>query len=201
MKQIKIENKEDVKKRLDVFLVNYFDNEYPRARISSAIENKIFFINNVSQKTSYKLKLNDIISYDEEELNSFLNPNLTLKPWDFKLDILYEDDDLIVLNKPKEMLCHPTKFENNNTLSNALLYHTKGNLSNIAGEDRLGIVHRLDKNTSGLMLSAKTNFAHENLAKQIKEKSAIRKYLAIALVNFNSSSMRIVFMLCYFMLC
>lgn len=185
MIQIKIDENNS-KKRLDIFLVEHFENKYPRAKLANAIEKKYFLINQNIQKASYKLKLNDIVSFDEIELDDFLNPDLTLKPWEYKLDILYEDDDLIVLNKPKEMLCHPTKFERDNTLSNALLYHTKGNLSNLAGEDRLGIVHRLDKNTSGLMLAAKNNKAHENLSKQIKEKTATRKYLAIALVEFNN---------------
>ena len=183
MNKIKIEEK-NTKQRLDTFLVGYFENKYSRSQIVSAIEKEYFLINEKNQKASYKLRLNDEILYDENKLNDFLNPDLSLKPWEHKLDILFEDDDLIVLNKPKEMLCHPTKFEREYTLSNALLYHTKGVLSDVGGFDRLGIVHRLDKNTSGLMLAAKTNFAHENLSKQIKEKSAIRKYLAISLVNF-----------------
>ena len=185
MKQIKIDEN-NFKKRLDVFLVEHFENKYPRAKLTNAIEKEYFLINKKAQKASYKLKLNDLISWDEIILDEFLNPDLTLKPWEYKLDILFEDDDLIVLNKPKEMLCHPTKFERDYTLSNALLFHTKGKLSNLAGDDRLGIVHRLDKNTSGLMLAAKNNEAHENLSKQIKEKTAIRKYLAIALVEFNN---------------
>lgn len=183
MNKFKIDEN-NIKQRLDAFLVNYFENKYSRSQITNAIEKEYFLINGKTQKASYKLKLNDEISYDETKLDIFLNPDLTLKPWEFKLDILFEDDDLIVLNKPKEMLCHPTKFEREHTLSNALLYHTNGKLSSVAGVDRLGILHRLDKNTSGLMLAAKTNFAHENLAEQIKEKTAIRKYLAIALVNF-----------------
>lgn len=183
MKKINPEEK-NIKQRLDVFLVNCFENEYPRSLIVRAIEKGFFKINNEIQKPSYKLKLNDEITYEQDKLNSFLNPDLSLKPWEFKLDILFEDDDLIVLNKPKEMLCHPTKFERENTLSNALLYHTKGRLSNLAGDDRLGIVHRLDKNTSGIMLAAKNNESHQNLAQQIKEKSAIRKYRALALVDF-----------------
>ncbi len=184
MKQIKVDENNS-KKRLDVFLVEHFENKYPRAKLTSAIEKEYFLINQKAQKASYKLKLNDLISWNEIILDEFLNPDLTLKPWEYKLDILFEDDDLTVLNKPKEMLCHPTKFERDYTLSNALLFHTKGKLSNLAGDDRLGIVHRLDKNTSGLMLAAKNNEAHENLSKQIKEKTAIRKYLAIALVEFN----------------
>ena len=176
---------ENIKKRLDVFLVDYFENEYPRAKLSGAIDEGCFLVNGKKQKTSYKLKLNDEITFDEAELKNFINPDMTIKPWEFKLDILYEDDDVIVLNKPKELLCHPTKFEREKTLSNALLYHTKGKLSSLGGLDRLGIVHRLDKNTSGLMLAAKNDFAHENLSKQIRQKSAIRKYLAIALVEFS----------------
>ena len=184
MKTVKVDEK-NIKKRLDVFLVEYFENKYSRTNITNAIEEKLFLINNKQQKSSYKLKENDVVSFDENAISDFFNPDLSLIPWDFKLNILYEDDDLIVLNKPKEMLCHPTKFEHKHTLSNALLFHTKGKLSDLAGKDRLGIVHRLDKNTSGIMLAAKNNIAHENLAKQIKEKSAIRKYFAICLVNFN----------------
>ena len=178
-------SQDNIKKRLDVFLVDYFENEYPRAKLSGAIDEGYFLVNGKKQKTSYKLKLNDEITFDKNELKNFINPDIAIKPWDFKLDILYEDDDVIVLNKPKELLCHPTKFEREKTLSNALLYHTKGNLSSLGGLDRLGIVHRLDKNTAGLMLAAKNDFAHENLSKQIRQKSAIRKYLAIALVEFS----------------
>lgn len=179
--KIKIEEK-DVKKRLDVFLVEYFENKYPRKKISSFIE-EFVLVNNQKQKISYKTKINDEIEFSFDELLEFMEEKKELEPFDFKLDILFEDDDLIVLNKPKNMLTHPTKFERKKTLVNALLFHTK-NLSDIGGFERLGIVHRLDKNTSGLMLVAKTNFAHENLAKQIREKTAIRKYKAIALGEF-----------------
>ena len=183
MKEIKITT-ENIKKRLDVFLVDYFKNTYSRGRIGEAIEKECFLVNGKNQKISYKLKDNDLITFSEEKVNDFLNPDLSLIPWDKELHILYEDDDVIVLNKPKEMLCHPTKFEREHTLSNALLFHTKGKLSDCAGNDRFGIVHRLDKNTSGIMLAAKNNESHENLSKQIKEKTAKRKYFAIALVEF-----------------
>lgn len=173
-----------INKRFDVFLTDYFDGKYPRNRLSLAIEDGIFQINQKKVKPSYKIKQKDEISFEDSKLNDFLNQNKELVPWEYKLDIIWEDDDVIVLNKPKEMLCHPTKFENEHTLSNALLYHTKGKLSDIGGKDRQGIVHRLDKNTSGIMLAAKNNEAHINLQKQIKEKTAKRKYLAIALVNF-----------------
>ena len=165
--------------------MNYFENKYSRAKISSLIENNLVLVNNKIQKSSYKLKENDEISFDDELTNSFLNPDLSLKPWDFRLDIRYEDDDILIINKPKEMLTHPTKFDREHTLANALLYHCKDNLSDLFGEDRKGIVHRLDKNTSGLMICTKNNSSCEIISNQIKEKTLKRKYFAIALGNFN----------------
>ncbi len=183
--KILISSNQDFKKRLDVFLLNYFENKYSRAKISSLIENNLVLVNNKIQKSSYKLKENDEISFDDELTNSFLNPDLSLKPWDFRLDIRYEDDDILIINKPKEMLTHPTKFDREHTLANALLYHCKDNLSDLFGEDRKGIVHRLDKNTSGLMICTKNNSSCEIISNQIKEKTLKRKYFAIALGNFN----------------
>lgn len=176
---------DDNKKRLDVFIVEYFKNKYPRAKIASLIDDGVFLINQKKQKNSYKLKINDVISFDEANLNAFLNPSNELIPWNFNLDIIYEDDDLAVINKEKNILTHPTKYDREHTLVNALLYRYQNNLSDIQGSDRLGIVHRLDKNTAGLIVIAKNNFSHVDLAKQIKEKTAKRKYLALALGNFN----------------
>ena len=181
---IKIDNEENIGKRLDSFLVEYFKNEYSRKNICDFIAEKEVLINLKKAKSSNKLKLNDEISIDEVELDKFLNPTQALEPYNYKLDIIYEDEDLAVINKPKNMLTHPTKFDRKNTLANALLYNFK-NLSSVQGEDRRGIVHRLDKNTAGLILIAKNDKAHIDLAKQIKEKSAKRKYLAIALGEFN----------------
>ena len=183
--KILISSNQDFKKRLDVFLLNYFENKYSRAKISSLIESNLVLVNNKIQKSSYKLKENDEISFNVELVNSFLNPDLSLKPWDFRLDIRYEDDDILIINKPKEMLTHPTKFDREHTLANALLYHCKDNLSDLFGEDRKGIVHRLDKNTSGLMICTKNNSSCEIISNQIKEKTLKRKYFAIALGNFN----------------
>lgn len=182
--KIILEDEKYIKQRIDSFLAQYFKNKFARNKISAFIEKEGILINNKIQKTSYKLKLNDIIDFPFEKFKEFIEIKEELTPWDFKLEVIYEDDDLIVINKPKNMLTHPTKFDRKNTLSNALLYHCKGKLSNIGGMDRLGIVHRLDKNTAGLIIAAKTNEAHENLAYQIKEKIAKRKYLAIALGNF-----------------
>jgi len=184
-KTIQINNENDLKKRLDVFIVEYLKNKYPRAKITSYIDLGNVLVNIKIQKSSYKLKINDLIEYNDNSLFEFLNPDTSLKPWNIKLDILFEDDNVIVINKPKEMLTHPTKFDRDKTLCNALIHHCKENLSDISGPDRLGIVHRLDKNTSGLIVCAKNNEAHENLAKQIQEKTAKRKYLAIALGEFS----------------
>ena len=182
-KIIQINNENDIQKRLDIFLVEFFENKFPRAKIVSAIEKELFHINKKTTKPSHKLKLNDLVEFDLDKLNLFLNPDMTLIAWDFKLDIKYEDDDLLVINKPKEMLTHPTKYDREHTLCNALLNHCKDNLSNI-DPDRPGIIHRLDKNTAGLIIVAKNNEAHEILSQQIKEKIAKRKYLAIALGEF-----------------
>ncbi len=184
MTTIKITQNDDVQKRLDIFITCFFDNLYPRAKISSYIDEKVVLVNGKRQKPSYKLKLNDTIEYSEDEFDEFFCSDIRLIPYNYNLDIKYEDDDLMVINKPKEMLSHPTKFENDKTLCNALIYHCGDNLSNLSGKFRPGIVHRLDKNTAGLMLVAKNNFAHEILAKQIKEKKAKRKYLALSLGEF-----------------
>ncbi len=104
-----------------------------------------------------------------------------------EIDIIYEDSELLVVNKPKGMLTHPTAKDSDGTLADILLNHCNGALSTLGEPLRRGIVHRLDKNTSGLLVAAKTNEAHENLAQQIKEKAVTRKYLAIALGNFEEN--------------
>ncbi len=173
-------NQSDINKRLDTFF-----KEMPRSKISKAIEQGIILVNNKKQKPSYKLKLNDTVLYSEDELNDFINPSDELEGYDFKLDIKYEDDDILIINKPKEILTHPTKHERLKTISNALIFHCGAdNLSDLSGKDRLGIVHRLDKNTSGLMIATKNNIAHEKISNQIKNKTLRRKYRAISLGEF-----------------
>ena len=95
------------------------------------------------------------------------------------LDVLYEDENMLIINKPAGMLTHPTSIEREHTLVNALLFHCKGNLSGINGIMRPGILHRLDRDTSGLLMIAKNDFAHQFLAEQIRTKTAVRQYLAI----------------------
>ena len=173
-------NQNDINKRLDTLLKGF-----SRSKTARAIEEGLIKVNKKNQKPSYKLRQGDIVEYDEAELNSFLNPSETLEPYEFELDIKYEDDDIILINKPKDILTHPTKYERLKTVSNALIYHCgRDNLSAIGGFDRLGIVHRLDKNTAGLMIAAKNNDAHNNLSEQIKKKSLKRKYFAVALGEF-----------------
>lgn len=176
-----VENEEKI--RLDIFLKEYLI-ELNRTKIAQCIEQGLVLVNKKPQKTSYKLKKGDNIEVLSDKIDSFINTTKTLAPYEFELDIVFEDDDLAVINKPKNLLCHPTKFDDNKTLVNALIYRYKNSLSTLGGLDRPGIVHRLDKNTAGLMVIAKTDCAYRSLAQQIKEKSAKRKYLAICLGQF-----------------
>jgi len=164
--------------RLDVFLADSF-KEFSRAKIQKHIKEGNVLVNGKVEKGSYKIFEGDIIKFIDVKEDIVIAPN------DIDLDILFEDDDLIVINKQKDLLTHPTSKQNNNTLVNALLFHC-GKLSNIDGDIlRQGIVHRLDKNTAGVMVCTKTNEAHINLAQQIKNKSAIRKYKAVVFGEFS----------------
>ena len=164
----------DHKKRIDVILVKNLVN-YSRNRIQNFIKTKNLMINNLvvsdpSKKISYGDKIN--LSIPEEK-------KISLKPYDYDLDIIYEDNDLIVLNKGSGISIHPGPGNYENTVVNALIKHNGKNLSSIGHKFRPGIVHRLDKNTSGLVLIAKNNFTHNFLAKQFKEHSIERVYYAI----------------------
>lgn len=166
-------NIEDENERLDSFLSTYFV-EFSRAKIQKQIEAQNILINNKPTKNSYRIKLNDKITILET-----IDSIPPIQPQNIPLDIKYEDNDIVVVNKPKNMLTHPTSIERENTLVNALLFHYEDNLSNLNGSLRPGIVHRLDRNTSGLLMIAKNNIAHEHLANQIKNKTIIKKYRAI----------------------
>ncbi|MBR7075868.1 MAG: RluA family pseudouridine synthase, partial [Lachnospiraceae bacterium] len=129
-------------------------------------------------RSSYKVKEDDVISFDVPE-----NTTLQVEAEDIPLDILYEDEDVIVINKPKGMVVHPGAGHYTGTVVNALLYHCK-DLSGINGILRPGIVHRIDKDTSGVIICAKNDFSHKNLADQLKEHSITRLYEAIVLGYF-----------------
>ena len=168
--QIKVET-ENSGKRLDVFLMEQTD--YSRSKIQKLVEDKKVIVNRKETKSSYKLKDGDIIDYEE-----YVEEDMNVEPENIPLDIVYEDDDVIVVNKENGMVVHPAPGNYHGTLVNALLYHSK-NLSDVNGEFRPGIVHRIDAYTTGLLVVAKNNKAHEILAKQLEEKTTHRKYVAL----------------------
>ncbi len=176
--QIKIND--EVDSRLDMYLANELNET--RSNISHNINSGNILVNNKTVKCGYKLKVGDVISVKLE------NKITSLIPENIKLDIYYEDDDIIVLNKPSGMVVHPGAGNKTGTLVNALLYYTNGKLSDINGEARPGIVHRIDKNTSGLLLVSKTNRAHQILSDDFKNKKIKRKYIALVegIINENS---------------
>lgn len=163
----------DENKRLDWYL-SEITPDLSRSKIQNLIKNGNVKVNETIKKPSYNLKENDKIEFDiaDEE-------NFEIKPQNIPLDIVYEDENMLVVNKPSGMLTHPTTIEKENTLVNALLYKYGSNLSDINGEFRRGILHRLDRNTSGLLMIAKNNKAHEFLSNQIKNHTITKKYRAI----------------------
>lgn len=164
----------DEYKRLDSYLSEITPN-ISRSKIQNFIKNGKVLINNKSVKTSYLLKENDRLDFEFVEEDK----QVSIEPKNIPLEIVYEDENMLVVNKPSGMLTHPTTIEKENTLVNALLYNYGENLSDVNGEFRRGILHRLDRNTSGLLMIAKNNKTHEFLANQIKEHSIIKKYRAI----------------------
>lgn len=163
----------DENKRLDSFLSEITPG-VSRSKIQSLIKNGRVKLNDEAKKPSYQLKENDKIEFELPQ-----DEEIKIEPQNIPLEIVYEDENMLVVNKPSGMLTHPTAIERENTLVNALLYHFGGNLSDINGVFRRGILHRLDRNTSGLLMIAKNNKAHEFLANQIKEHTITKKYRAV----------------------
>ncbi len=162
--------------RLDAYLLKNCGS-HSRSHIKKQITDGQVFLNGKVVKAGQKLKSGDVI-----ELNILEPKELNVTAQDIDIDIIYEDEDLAVINKPKGMVVHPANGNLDNTLVNALLFHLK-NLSGINGIIRPGIVHRLDKDTSGLLLVAKNDNSHINLAKQIETKACHRYYIAICTGN------------------
>ncbi|MBD1166519.1 RluA family pseudouridine synthase [Pelagibacterales bacterium SAG-MED07] len=159
------------KVRVDIF-INKNENDISRTRIKNLILNKKLKLNNkILIDPSKKISTGDVLDLTIPEPKK-----ASLKPYKFKLDIIYEDEDLIVLNKPSGIVMHPGAGNLNNTIVNALMDRNQSSLSNIGDELRPGIVHRIDKNTSGLVVIAKNNQAHENLSNQFSEHSIKRIY-------------------------
>ena len=162
-------------KRLDVFLAENI-NHLTRSFLKKLIENEQVKINKkILTSPSTKVKIKDLIS-----INIIENDEQSIKPKKIKLDIVYEDSDILVINKPKGMVVHPGAGNYENTLVNALLFKYKKKLSNVNGPLRPGIVHRIDKDTSGLLVIAKNNITHSNLGDQFSNHSIERKYLCLA---------------------
>ena len=160
----------DSGKRIDKYLNE--NTEYTRSKIQKMIENGNILVNNIKVKDSYKVKENDYITIKAiEETTDILPENIPL-------DIYYEDDDLIVVNKPSGMVVHPAPGNYTGTLVNALIYHTN-NLSKVNTNIRPGIVHRIDADTSGLLLVAKNDKSHNILAEAIQKKEVVREYIAL----------------------
>lgn len=160
--------------RLDKFISVMTDDEITRSSAVKLIEDGNCTVNGKTVRKNYKLKSGDAITLEIPE-----PVDVDILPEDIPLDIVYEDSDLLVVNKPKGMVVHPAPGHYSGTLVNALMYHCKDSLSGINGEIRPGIVHRIDKDTSGLLIVAKNDTAHKGLAEQIKEHSFTREYEAV----------------------
>jgi len=170
-----IVDKCDEDMRIDVFLTDELES-FSRSCVQKIIKNCCVTLNGKPAKASYKLKAGDVISVSLPELKE-----LEVLPEKMELDILYEDRELIVLNKQQGIVVHPAAGHYTGTLVNGLMHHCKGQLSGINGVTRPGIVHRIDKDTSGVLVIAKSDFAHKCLSAQLAEHSMTRKYEAIVL--------------------
>ena len=173
MKRLELKiNESDIGVRLDKFIKNTVET-LSREYIQELIEEGYVLVNDKESKSSYKTCLNDSIIIDLKDIE-----DLDVEPQNIPLDVVYEDKDVIVINKEQGMVVHPAPGNYKDTLVNALLYHCK-DLSSINGVKRPGIVHRIDKDTSGLIMVAKNDLSHNFLADQLKDKTASRVYIAL----------------------
>ena len=161
------------KERIDKYIAKCLP-DLSRVMVQKLIEEKQILVNEKSVKTSYTVQKGDKITITIPEAKE-----TTLKQQDIPLDIVYEDDDILVVNKAKGMVVHPAAGNPEGTLVNAVMAHCKGNLSGIGGELRPGIVHRLDKDTSGLLIVAKNDKAHIQMSKQIQDREVKKIYIAL----------------------
>ena len=159
--------------RIDKYICEQI-TDLSRSYIQQLIKSSSVFVNGKPCKANYKCKISDQIDIIYEDAKE-----LEVTPENIPLDIIYEDQSIIIVNKPKNMVVHPAAGHSNGTLVNALLYHCKDSLSSINGVVRPGIVHRIDQNTTGILVVCKNDNAHKSLAEQLKEHSITRKYHAI----------------------
>ena len=160
-------------KRLDIYVSDNVKN-ISRSSVQRLIENENILVNNKKVKASYKVELDDVVQVDIPQAE-----DTQLKAQDIPVPVIYEDKDIIVVNKPKGMVVHPANGNPDGTLVNAILAICKQSLSGIGGQIRPGIVHRLDKDTSGLLIIAKNDLAHMNMSKQIQDRKVVKKYVAL----------------------
>ena len=163
--------------RLDK-IVSKLEEKLSREAIQRMIKNGKILVNGKLQKPSYKTTVDDVITIEEE-----LPQEIDLKPQEMPLDIIYEDNDILIINKEKGIVVHPGNGNIDGTLANAVMALCKGSLSGIGGKIRPGIVHRIDKDTSGLIIIAKNDNAHINLSKQIQNREVKKTYIALVRGN------------------
>ncbi|MBQ4522638.1 MAG: RluA family pseudouridine synthase [Lachnospiraceae bacterium] len=174
------EDYEDI--RIDKYLADFFP-DYSRSYIQQLIKDNLVKVNHNNIKSSYRLTMDDILEI------SIPDPKiLEITPQNLDLDIIYEDEDIIIINKPKGMVVHPSAGHYENTLVNGLLYHCKDSLSSINGILRPGIVHRIDMDTTGVLVVCKNNASHQFISDQLKVHSITRKYHAIVCHNLGADS-------------
>ena len=159
--------------RLDK-VITILDEELSRSMIQKMLDDGKILVNGKQEKASYKTKIDDRIEVEE-----VIAKEIELKAQDIPIEVIYEDSDIIVVNKPKGMVVHPANGNPDGTLVNAIMNICKDSLSGIGGEIRPGIVHRIDKDTSGLLIIAKNDKAHINLSEQIKNREITKKYVAL----------------------
>lgn len=169
--RIEVENLEK-NERIDKYLSSKLDDNFSRAKIQKLIDEELILVNDKIIKSSYKVSNGDVILITDKE------EDMSVKPEKMNIDIVYEDDDVMVINKKSGVVVHPAPGNYSGTLVNGLMYLSK-DLSHVNGEFRPGIVHRIDKDTSGLLIVAKNDKAHRILAEELKEKKIKRKYIAL----------------------
>ncbi|RIL73040.1 RluA family pseudouridine synthase [Staphylococcus devriesei] len=170
--EYKIDNEQHVGQRIDKLLSD-MNTDWSRSQIQDWIKEELVTVNNKMIKSNYKVKMNDHIVVTEKEV-----VEADIQPENLNLDIYYEDKDVAIVYKPKGMVVHPSPGHYTGTLVNGLMYQIK-DLSGINGEIRPGIVHRIDKDTSGLLMVAKNDIAHRGLVEQLVDKTVKRKYIAL----------------------
>ena len=185
MEIIKIIDESLINLRLDKAL-SILKEQFSRSKIQEYIDNELILVNGKIEKSSYKIKLNDEII-----INDIPQTEYDLIPENIPLDIIYEDDDVLVINKQKGLIVHPGAGVNSGTLANALKYHID-HLSSLNGTYRPGIVHRIDKDTTGLLIVAKNDYAHKFLSDQLVDHTLSRKYYALVLGKISEDNGKII---------